>query len=133
MDQHPQKQSQDVEYRLTQMNSARTLVLIALFAAPISLLFGGVLLSLGSVILSIIALSKVRSILTPEDVRGTYPRILYFQCILSLVFGITALIVNAVFMSMALPVVIDMMRQGDLNSILDQNTSSSQSISTWDR
>lgn len=115
------------------MNSARTLVLIALFAAPISLLFGGVLLSLGSVILSIIALSKVRSILTPEDVRGTYPRILYFQCILSLVFGITALIVNAVFMSMALPVVIDMMRQGDLNSILDQNTSSSQSISTWDR
>lgn len=122
-------------YKNAQLKSAQTLTTIAIISGPVSLIIGGVFLSLVALVCALIAFSKIRNVIEPSDGPGTYPRMLKNQIIFALSISIVALVLNIVSLIMVFPILIEYMRTGDLTQAMNALNlnidTASESNSVW--
>ncbi len=114
----PQPSQAEVQYANAQLRSAQTLLTIAIISAPVSLIIGGVLLSLISLICALVGRSKINKamgIIGPDGVAGNFS----IQIRVALVVSIVALILNAISFFMMMGIIIDAMNSGNLNEVLN--------------
>lgn len=103
--------------RLAQLKTAQTLTTIGIIAGPVSMLFGGVLLSTIALICAIVAFAKVKKLLEPNDKDGSVARSIYRQAIVALSVSAIALVLNAISLAMILPTMIDVLQNGDIDQL----------------
>lgn len=102
-----------------ELKSARTLATVATVAGPVSLIIGGVALSIVAIVCAGIALTKVRRILArTEQGQRSYALALRQTARMGIGVGIVALVLNGVSVAMMMPVLLDAMRTGDYSAIL---------------
>ncbi len=111
--------------------SIQVLASISLIGGPLSLLFGGVLLSAASLVCGIIAMvmlrgPKVRAAQTGND---AIEQSLTRQAIIGLAVSGIALVLNAVALASIMPALLDAMRNGDYSSLLGGGSSDGSSSS----
>lgn len=122
--------------KTAQMRTCQTLVTVAIIGAPVSLLFGGVLLSVAALVCAVVAFAKMRRVLGPEDVKGSLARTLYVQASVALFAGAAATALNAAAFAYAFGIVMQAVQGGDVSALFDSFGASGQgpqpSGSIWD-
>lgn len=121
--------------------SAQTLVMVSIIAGPVSLVFGGVLLSLVALICGAVALSRVKALgsESPDGAPSGYLAAVRRQAILGLSLGVVALVLNAVGLVMMWPQYMEIIQGGDIDALMGSqsgssaasNGSSGSSSSVW--
>lgn len=126
----------------SQIKSIQTLGTIAIIASPISLIFGGVLLSLVALICAIVGRSKLKALqaqaTVSEDIIGTLKR----QNTVGLVVSAATLVINGIAFALAFGMLMDSVQSGDFSQIAEvfgmdpsaaeQAPDTTQNTSVWD-
>lgn len=133
-----QNEDRRQQERLQQLKSCQTLTTIALIGAPVSLLFGGLALSTAALVCAIVALVKLRKIVTPDDMPGSLERTLYTQALIALVISIVAMTLTVVALIYMFGAIMEAMQTGDISRLFDAASSvtpqePSPDVSIWDR
>lgn len=118
--------------KAAQLKSAQTLATVGVIAGPVSLLFGGVILSTVALIASILAFVKVRRAKEPEDKAGSAAYGVYRQSIVALAVSGLALVLNAVSLAFILPTLVDYLQNGTYEDLLNLYGGSTGSSSSAD-
>ena len=92
----PMSEEERQQLKLQRLKTCQTLITVALVGAPVSLLMGGVALSVSALVCAIIAFVKMRKTMEPSDGQGSLARMLYIQSIVALVASCVATCLNAV-------------------------------------
>lgn len=101
-----------------QLRSAQTLITVAVIAGPVSLILGGVLLSVAALVCALVARSKVnRARIVKGDVGIV--KSLGTQTIVALVVSIVATVLNFVSFAFMFMFIMDAINSGNLDQILD--------------
>lgn len=119
--------------REMKLKSSQSLITVALIGGPVSLLFGGVLLSGVALICALIAHSKLKSIPTSSD-QTTIEFRLKRQALFVTAICAATLVLNAVSLAASLPMLMEMIQNGQLDASLAQSGAgpqSSSSSSVW--
>ncbi len=131
--------------RASQIKSIQTLGSVAIIASPVSLVFGGVLLSLAALICAIVGRSKLNALKASEGADASVMRILTRQNTVGIVVSAAALVINAVTFAFAFGFLMDAVRSGDTSELarmfsMDQLQSGSpaadsaaEDVSVWDK
>lgn len=123
------------EYATRQLSSAQTLTTAAFIAAPVSLIIGGMFLSIVALICGLVARSKIRSAIALQDEPSLMASRLLRQSRLSLFIAAAATAINIAYAVMLFPVMLEFLQSGDMQQALDQlgaaQGSSSASTSVW--
>lgn len=131
--------------RASQIKSIQTLGSVAIIASPVSLVFGGVLLSLAALICAIVGRSKLNALKGSKDADASIMRILMRQNTVGIVVSAAALVINAVAFAFAFGHLMDAVQSGDATELtrmfgMDQLQDGSsaadnaaQDASVWDR
>lgn len=133
----------------SQIKTIQTLSSIAVIASPVSLIFGGVLLSLVSLICAIVARSKLKALRATNGADESVLKMLTRQNTVGMVVSIAALAINAVAFAMMFGLLTQAMQTGDYSQLtsmlgLDANmlneatstdgaSNGTQEGSVWDR
>lgn len=130
----------------SQIRNIQILGSIAVIASPVSLVFGGVLLSTIALICAVVALSKIKALESQADVSADIVAALRRQARVGLAVSIGALVINCVFLIMRLSVVIPLLESGNYEELSQMfglvppegNVTSSGNVevpdvSIWDR
>lgn len=113
----PQNPNDFAEQR--DLNSARTLSLVATIGGPVSFIIGGIALSSVALVCAIIALIKTKRVLAnPQSKFATYARALRQTAIMGIGISAVALVLNVVGVIMIMPQVMDALQTGDYSSLL---------------
>lgn len=125
------------QLKLQRLKTCQTLITVALVGAPVSLLMGGVALSVSALVCAIIAFVKMRKTMEPSDGQGSLARTLYIQSIVALVASCVATCLNAVAFVFMFGAVSQALQTGDFSNLFDtfggsSASSSSSSGSVWD-
>lgn len=119
-----------------QLKSAQTMITIAIIGSPISLIFGGVILSTICVICAAIAYSKIKKVLTHYQGDSLFPKNMFRQSKIALGMTIFVLVINTISLAFVIPEVINILETGDLSSLYGFNNTpeslGSNSSSIWD-
>lgn len=129
----------------SQIRSIQTLGSVAIIASPVSLVFGGMLLSTVALICALVGRSKLKVLSVAEGVSAEIVQTLRRQNKVALIVSITALIINAVFFAFTFNMLMQMMQSGDYTQLsqmfgLDPNAANDAAngdaaadISVWDK
>ncbi len=129
----------------SQIRSIQTLGSVAIIASPVSLVFGGMLLSAVALICALVGRSKLKVLSVAEGVSAEIVQTLRRQNKVALIVSITALIINAVFFAFTFNMLMQMMQSGDYTQLsqmfgLDPNAANDAAngdaaadISVWDK
>lgn len=129
----------------SQIRSIQTLGSVAIIASPVSLVFGGMLLSAVALICALVGRSKLKVLSVAEGVSAEIVQTLRRQNKVALIVSITALIINAVFFAFTFNMLMQMMQSGDYTQLsqmfgLDPNAvndaangDAAADISVWDK
>lgn len=101
----------------SQIKSIQTLSSIAVIASPVSLIFGGVLLSLVSLICAIVARSKLKTLRAANGVDESILKMLTRQNTVGMVASIAALAINAVAFALTFGLLTQAMQTGDYSQL----------------
>ncbi len=99
----------------------QTLCSVAIIASPVSLVFGGVALSLVTVVCALIARSKLKTLSVGDDDADASEAIrdaLARQSKVALIVSIAAFLVNAVFFIWMFSQLLQAMQSGDLSEFM---------------
>lgn len=128
-----------------QLKTAQTLITISIFAGPISLIIGGVLLSSAALVCAIIGYVKLRRIKRNSHAPMDVVRSLNTQAILALVVSIVAFGLNLYSFIVLFSALYSAIESGDVNQVMDMfnggnnaftqdpSNGSVESGSIWDR
>lgn len=122
---------------LTKLKSTQNLVTAGIITGPVSMLVGGVPLSLVALICSILALVKVNRLIEAEPTSSHAQIMLSMkrQAYVALAVSALALILNAISLALVLPAFMEYLQSGDYAALLEgsglSSASSSSSSSTW--
>lgn len=129
-------------YVSTQIRSIQTLGSVAIIASPISLVFGGFLLSLVAVICAAVGRSKLKMLSATDDVDPGIIHALDRQNKVGLVISIVTLVVNTIFFIVMFNTLMQVAQTGDV-SLLTQALGidpasvgadgADENVSIWDR
>lgn len=100
-----------------QIRSIQNLGSVAIIASPVSLVFGGVLLSLVALICAIVGRSKLKALQASSDVDEGIMHTLRRQNTVGLGVSITALVINAVAFTMMSSVLMQAIQTGDYSQL----------------
>lgn len=133
---HP-PQAHDEEYALRQLSSAQTLITIALISAPVSLVVGGILLSIVSVICAFVARSKIGHALSRLSDPGFAALRLRSQVHVALIISLAVTGINVAYLVYIIPAIIEVMQTGDMQQLMGTwdftpGSETSGSTSVWD-
>ena len=113
----PQNPNDFAEQR--DLNSARTLSLVATIGGPVSFIIGGIALSSVALVCAIIALIKTKRVLAnPQSKFTTYARALRQTAIMGIGISAVALALNVVGVLMIMPQIMNALQTGDYSSLL---------------
>lgn len=133
--QEPSNKAYEEALLNSQMRSVQTLLTVAIIAAPISLLIGGLLLSIAALICAIVALVKIRKVLEIKGPTGI-AKSLYNQTLVALVVSAAACVFNGIAFAMAVGAMMEAIQSGNidqfLSSMYGMSDGSSSSGSTFD-
>lgn len=118
--------------KAAELKSAQTLATVGIIAGPVSLLFGGVILSTVALIALILAFVKVRRAKDSEDKAGSAAYGIYRQSIVALVVSALALVLNAVSLAFILPSLVEYLQNGSYDDLLNLYGGSAGSSSSAD-
>lgn len=119
---------------LNQIKSTQNLITVATIAAPISLFFGGVLLSTVSIVCAIVAYMKLKKVMTNGGMQHPLVSKVIRSIVLAACFGIGALILNGISVAMVMPTMMEYMSTGDasvLNGLYGSAGEASQPSAVW--
>ena len=118
-----------------QLKTAQTLTMVALVCGPVSLIIGGMLLSTVAVVCSIIALVKISHARKDTSVSANLVTRVQRMGIIAIAISGIALILNVISFMLVMPILMNYMETGDLDSLygFTQNPSGStnQPSSVW--
>ena len=106
------------EDRLKRLKSVQNLNTVSFIAGPVSLLFGGVLLSLIALICAIVSFARIRR-LRPAPGQDALADSLYGQSVVALVITAVAFALNGFFFATTFALLMDVMQTGDYSQFLD--------------
>lgn len=128
----------------SQIKSVQTLSSVAIIASPVSLVFGGVLLSLVALICATIGRSKLNALKGASGVEEPVAKMLTRQNTVGLVVSAAALIINAVAFAFAFNVLMQAVQSGDYSQLTQllgfdpsaqspmEPTDAAKDVSVWD-
>lgn len=116
---NPAPDEQEEQRRLQQMRSCQTLNMVALIGAPVSLIIGGLALSVAALVCAIVSFAKMRKVVKPDDMAGSVPRTLYTQSLVCLVVSSVTTALNLVAFVAMFGVVMQALESGDLSALFD--------------
>ena len=131
--------------RASQIKSIQTLGSVAIIASPVSLVFGGVLLSLAALICAVVGRSKLNALKASGGADASVMRILTRQNTVGIVVSAAALVINAVAFAFTFGFLMDAVQSGDTSELarmfgMDQLPdggpvvgSGAEDVSVWDR
>lgn len=133
----PMSEEERQQLKLQRLKTCQTLITVALIGAPVSLLIGGVALSIASLVCAIIAFARMRKTMEPSDGPGSLARTLYVQSIVALVASCAATCLNAVAFVFMFGAVSQALQTGDFSNLFEtfggsSESGSSSSRSVWD-
>lgn len=133
----PENEHMTEEQRMQQLRSCQTLTTVALIGAPVSLLIGGVALSVAALVCAIVVYVRLRRLVGPNDAAGSVGRTLYVQSVVALVGSCVALTLNGVAFAFMFGALMDALQSGDMSAFLEpfgqaSQGGSSSSKSIWD-
>lgn len=125
------------QMKLQRLKTCQTLITVALIGAPVSLLIGGVALSIASLVCAIIAFARMRKTIEPSDGPGSLARTLYVQSVVALVASCVATCLNAVAFVFMFGAVSQALQTGDFSNLFNtfgapSGSAASSSGSVWD-
>ncbi len=136
----------DPDVTASQIRTIQILGSIAIIASPVSLVYGGVVLSLIALICALVAWSKINALQGQEDVSEQVLGTLRRQVRVGLIVSVGTLVVNGVFVAMTLSTVIPLLQEGNYDELyrmfgmapdaagdLSGNASEPANVSVWDR
>ena len=122
---------------LAQLKSAQNLVTVGIIAGPVSMLIGGVFLSLIAVGCSIVALIKVNRLIEAGSTSSHVNIMLSMkrQAYVAVAVSALALVLNAISVALLMPAFLESLQSGDYAALLEGSQSSASSSagssSTW--
>ena len=125
------------QQQLRQMRTCQTLNMVALIGAPVSLIIGGLALSIAALVCAIVSYVKMRRIISPNDPVGSIQRTLYKQSTIALVASSVCAALSVVAFAYMFGAVMQALQTGDISSVFDSFGStpaetSSPDKSIWD-
>ncbi|MEC4175907.1 hypothetical protein VJ918_04725 [Adlercreutzia sp. R21] len=124
--QPPQGDARD-QLDLMDLNSARTLSTVATIAGPVSFIIGGVALSSVALVCAILALVKVRRVLSrPEGPHRNFATVVRQTAIMGVVISSIALALNIIGLVTMIPILMEAMQTGDYSAILGEGAADLQ-------
>lgn len=115
--QPPQDPQEFFEQR--ELNSARTLAMVATIGGPVSFIIGGIALSSVALVCAIIALIKTKHVLANPDSKFTaYARALRQTAFMGIAISAVALVLNVVGVITMMPYLMEALQTGDYSSLL---------------
>ncbi len=133
----PMPDEERQQMKLQRLKTCQTLITVALIGAPVSLLIGGVALSIASLVCAIIAFARMRKTIEPSDGPGSLARTLYVQSVVALVASCVATCLNAVAFVFMFGAVSQALQTGDFSNLFNtfggpSGSAASSSGSVWD-
>ena len=130
-------EEQDQQRRLQQLKSCQTLTTVALIGAPVSLLIGGVALSIAALVCAIVAFVKVRKTSAAPAASGSIERTLQTLTAVALAVSCAATVLNGIAFIYMFGALIQALETGDMSGLLGtmgsmQMESAPQDKSIWD-
>jgi hypothetical protein len=130
------------KYAKSQLESAKTLYLIAIYTGPISIFFGGTLLSILAFACACVAFSKCKKLIQISNLSSEISQaanLLLAKSKVALIVSIVALAVNIVSLAIALPLVINFIQNPNeeaIYNLLNASLGSGEGVtgsgnSTW--
>ncbi len=115
----PEQNEQDTLELMRKIKSAQTLITVATIAAPVSLLFGGVLLSSIALVCGWIGYRRLKSIpiRTQQEIEAIH--VAGKSARMTLIMCVIALCLNAASMVMMYPVYLEMLESGEITTWTD--------------
>lgn len=117
--------------------SIQVLASISMIGGPLSLLFGGVLLSTAAVVCGIVALVLLRGLKAQNGASGSVPasdeaiaQNLMRQALIGVAVSAVALVLNAVALATVMPAMLDALQTGDYSSLLNGSANTGSSASS---
>lgn len=114
------------------LRSIQTLITVSIIAGPVSMIIGGVFLSLAAIVCAVVALVKARRVNVQDDANVMALQTIRRQAMVGIGIGVVAFGFNAVSLAMVLPALVDAMQSGDYSSVLDGSMSGSGTQGTED-
>ena len=134
-DQNQQQNQQGDSFKtIKEIKSAQTFITVATIAAPVSLLFGGVLLSSIALICGIVGQRKLKSIHPKTAQEKAAIQVALKSVRMALIMCAIALVLNAVSMYFMYPTYLEILESGDTSALQGgsaQPSSNSQPSSVW--
>lgn len=114
----PKPKRQDVNQNV-QLKNARTLLLVAAIAGPVSMIVGGVLLSSVALVCAIVSLIKIRAAIRIEGhLRESVAHRLTISCVIILGVALVALVLNMVNLIIIWPALMEIIESNSFESVL---------------
>ena len=103
---------------MADLRSIQMLVTVSIIAGPVSMLVGGVLLSLVAIVCAALALAKLRHVKVPEGTDQSLVQAVRRQAMVGVGIGVVALVLNAVSLALILPALLEAVQTGDFSALL---------------
>lgn len=116
---------------LRNVKSARTLIMVANIAGPVSLFIGGVLLGTAGLVCGIIGYRKLSVLLKKKSEVADIAIRLRRSSIVAMVICSVAIILNAIAIYLMLPVVLEMLETGNYTGLVPNAGTGTGGSSTW--
>lgn len=101
----------------SQIRSIQALSSVAIIASPVSLVFGGVLLSLVALICALIGRSKLNGLASLDSADSATLSLLTRQNKVGIIVSIAALVINVIFFALAFSALLQAMQSGDYSQL----------------
>lgn len=102
------------------LRSIQTLITVSIVCGPVSMIIGGVFLSLVAIVCAIVALVKVRRLVAQGGGAADMAlQTMQRQAMVGIGIGVVAFGFNAVSLALVLPAFIEAMQSGDYAALLD--------------
>lgn len=128
--QPPASNKQPVDTVAT-LKSAQTLITVSTIAGPVSLIIGGVLLSVIALICGLMAWFKINKVSSKDAERGTLAYSLRRQAMVVTAISALVLGVNAAWLAYSVPALIEALESGSLDQYFNAASSSASSSSSF--
>lgn len=110
--------------------SSRNMSTASLIAAPVSLFFGGVFLSIAALVFGIVALVKVNSVMHSGTEQQAYAQAMRVRAFIGIGISLVALVLNAIALAAVMPMIMELFNGGSLEDIMDSLSDSMMSDSS---
>ena len=100
-----------------ELKSAQTLTTVAMICGPVSLLIGGVILSTVAIICAVLAYWKTKKLQPKNGTQEELIRKVNRTAVITTVIGIAALVVNAIYVAMMMPILLETLNTGDISAL----------------